>query len=290
MQTNLLEQKNKNIRKTWLMMAIVTFVVLVLGYVLSTRFQNPMIFNGFILFSIVQNVVSFWFADKIALASSGAKSITREESPMLYRVADKIAAQKNMPTPPLYIIHDDAPNAFATGRNEKHAAIAVTSGLLSILTEDELEGVFAHEFGHIENRDILVGTVAGIMIGFIIMILHMFARSGGRGNSDRGNSISFVFIILVSILAPIFGQLIQLAISRKREFLADATGALTTGHPENLASALQKISNHAQPMQRINQETSHLFIANPYGGIKTLFMSHPPVEERIKALLGSNQS
>jgi heat shock protein HtpX len=195
-----------------------------------------------------------------------------------------------MPTPPLYIIHDDAPNAFATGRNEKHAAIAVTSGLLSILTEDELEGVFAHEFGHIENRDILVGTVAGIMIGFIIMILHMFARSGGRGNSDRGNSISFVFIILVSILAPIFGQLIQLAISRKREFLADATGALTTGHPENLASALQKISNHAQPMQRINQETSHLFIANPYGGIKTLFMSHPPVEERIKALLGSNQS
>ena len=290
MENNLIEQKNKNIRKTWFLMALVTCIVLVLGYFLSTQFQNPMIFNGFLIFSLVQNVVSFWFSDKIALSASGAQSVTREEAPILYRVAERVAQKSGVKLPRLYMIHDDAPNAFATGRNENNAAVAVTSGLMELLSENELEGVLAHEFGHIENRDILVGTVAGIMIGFIIMILHMFARSGSRGNSDRGNSISFVFIILVSILAPIFGQLIQLAISRKREFLADATGALTTGHPENLASALQKISNHAQPMQRINQETSHLFIANPYGGIKTLFMSHPPVEERIKALLGSNQS
>ncbi len=286
MHTNLVQQKQKNIRKTWLIMGLVTFIVLILGYFLSTQFQNPMIFNGFIVFSIVQNIISFYFSDKIALASSGAKSVTREEAPMLYRVAERVAQKSGVKLPRLYMIHDDAPNAFATGRNENNAAIAVTTGLMDILTEDELEGVLAHEFGHIQNRDILVGTVLGIMIGFIMMILHSFARFGGNRDTDRGGGISLVFIVLVSILAPLFGQLIQLAISRKREFLADATGAMTTGAPQNLASALQKISNHAQPLRQVSQETSHLFIANPYGIAKTLFMSHPPVEARIKALLG----
>lgn len=290
MNNNLTEQKEKNIRKTWFLMLFVTALLVLVGTYLSKRFNNPLILYGFLLFSFVQNIVSFWFSDKIALRSAGARAVTKEEEPMLYRVAERVALKNKMKVPRIYVIDDSAPNAFATGRNEDNAAIAATKGILDILTEEELEGVIAHEFGHIKNRDILISTVAGILIGFIVMILSTLSHTSTRSNDDNGvGNFGIIFGMLSMVLAPLFAQLIQLSISRKREFLADATGALTTGHPEDLASALQKISANAAPLRNVSPETSHLFIANPYGKLKNLFMSHPPVEERIAALLGKNK-
>jgi heat shock protein HtpX len=202
--------------------------------------------------------------------------------------------------PKLYIIEDPSPNAFATGRNKEHAVVAVTTGLMQILDKNEIEGVIAHELSHIENRDILLSTVVVVLVGFISIITNMFMRSmffsarggqasglGGRDN-DRGGGILMLVGIILSILAPIFAMLIQLAISRKREFLADASGALLTRYPEGLANALTKISKYSQPMKYANNATAHLFISNPFGGkkVSNLFSTHPPVEQRVKALLG----
>lgn len=294
MNSNLLEQKRKNELKTWLLMALVTGILLLLGTFFARQFNNPMIFNGFLIFALVQNLISFWFSDKLALSASGAKPADRQAYPKLYEIVERIALKTSTKVPRVYIINDPAPNAFATGRNQNNAAIAVTTGILEILSDDELEGVLAHEFGHIQNKDILVNTVAGVLIGFIVMILNSMGHLGmGRssdGEDNRGAGLMIVFAILAAFLAPLFGQLIQLAISRKREFLADATGALTTNHPEHLAKALQKISDHSQPMRQINPSTSHLFIANPAGKLKSLFMSHPPVQERIDALLGRQKN
>lgn len=284
MQTHLLQQKRNNVFKTWFLMIFITVLLVLVGSLLADRFQNPSILNGFMIFAMIQNIVAFWFSDKIALASNNAKPLDRAQYPVFQRVAERIAQKTNMPLPRLYVIHDGAPNAFATGRNQKHAAIAATTGILELLSEEELEGVIAHEFGHIQNKDILINTVAGVLIGFILMMLHTLAYSQNR-NEEGGTGRALVLGLIVSLLGPIVAQLIQLAISRKREFLADATGALTTNHPEHLASALQKISAYARPMKHVDPATSHLFIANPSGKIKTLFMSHPPVEERVKALL-----
>jgi heat shock protein HtpX len=194
--------------------------------------------------------------------------------------------------PRLYIIDDASPNAFATGRNKEHAVVAVTTGLLQVLDKNEIEGVIAHELSHIGNRDILLSTVVVVLVGFISIITDIFLRSmfwgGGRRDDKEGGGIMMLIGIVLSILAPIFAVLIQLAISRKREFLADASGALITRYPEGLANALIKISKYSQPMKYANNSTAHLFISNPFGGkkISNLFSTHPPVEERVKALLG----
>jgi len=196
--------------------------------------------------------------------------------------------------PKVYVIDDPAPNAFATGRDKNHSAVAVTTGLLGMMQRSELEGVIAHELSHIGNKDILLQTIVVVLVGFVTLLADFFIRStfwsGGRDRDDRAGGIALLVGIILSILAPLFAQLIQLAISRKREFLADASGALLTRYPEGLASALEKISGYGGGMKTANRATAHLFIANPFGpaGFKgkaaTLFMSHPPVEQRIQAL------
>lgn len=265
-------------------MLVVGLGIIALGWFLGGVFNNSNIATGFFLFSIVQSLVAFWFSDKIAIATSGAVPADEQEHAMLFRVVRKVKDMTGLPMPKVYVIDDPAPNAFATGRNENNAAVAATTGILRLLTEEELEGVIAHEFGHIQNRDILVNTIVVVLVGFLSLLARMVAFGGGSSDDNRGGNAALGIVGM--LVAPLVGMLIQLAISRKREFLADATGALTTHHPEHLARALEKISSASRPMINANQATAHLFIANPFGNLGSLFMTHPPVEERVKALLG----
>ena len=274
-------------------------VVLVgIGWIFSYVYNDPIILIVFAVISIVMNIVAYWFSDSIALSSAGAVEATGPEYLGLRRVVENLAITAGLPSPRVYVISDPAPNAFATGRNAKHAAIAVTTGLLGMMTKTELEGVIAHEMSHIGNDDILISTVVVVLVGIISIASNFFLRSmmwgggRGRGSSDRegGNMIFIVLGIVGMILAPIVATLIQLAISRKREFLADASGALLTRYPEGLASALGKIAAYEHPMLHPSAATAHLFISNPFGpaqaSLTKLFMTHPPIEERIEKLLG----
>jgi heat shock protein HtpX len=242
------------------------------------------------------NIFSYWYSDRIVLTMSKAKEAKREEYTDLYRVVENLAITAGLPLPRIYIIEDNSPNAFATGRNKDHAVIAVTTGLLQILDKNELSGVIAHELAHIGNRDILIQTIVVVLVGFVSILANIFLRSGGLGgnrkNSGKGGGIFAIIGIIFIVLSPIFAKLIQLAISRKREFLADASSALLTRYPEGLASALQKISVANIPMQNANKATAHLFISSPFAGVKSfsnIFSTHPPTQDRIRALLG-NQS
>ncbi len=288
---HLMAQQSKNIRRTWVLIAVFCIVIIGLGELFAEQYGNPTILYGFIAFSLVMNITSYWFADKIALKSAGAIPADKATHQALIASVDRIATMMQMTSPRVYTILDEAPNAFATGRNEAHAAIAVTTGLLAILTPEELDGVLAHELSHIKNRDILIGTVAVVLAGFIAIFANVFLRMRffGRGN-NRSNGFIAIIGLLAAIITPIAASLIQLAISRKREFLADASGALCTHHPEHLASALQKIAVHNAPLAHANTATAHLYIVNPFGkgsaSLRTLFATHPPVEERIKVLLG----
>ena len=287
-------QQSKNVSRTWLLMSLFFVIVIVIGFFFAQYYNNSNILYFFVIFAIIMNFVSYWYSDKIALSVSKARQIQKVENPDLWNIVENLSITAGLPMPRIYIIDDPAPNAFATGRNKEHAVVAVTTGLMQILNKTELEGVIAHELSHIGNRDILLSTVVVVLAGFISLIANMFLRSmfwgGGRRDSDReGGGIMILVGIVLSILAPIVATLIQLAISRKREFLADASGALLTRYPEGLASALEKISKYSQPMATANNATAHLFIANPFGPgkkISNLFSTHPPVEERIKALLG----
>lgn len=290
--------QDKNIRKTWLLMALFFGIVIALGWVFSYVYESPGILYFAVVFSVLMNVVGYWYSDKIVLSMYRAGQITnREQSPMLWNIVENLAITAGLPMPKLYIIPDSQPNAFATGRDKKHAAVAVTSGLLQILNQTELEGVIAHELSHIGNRDMLVSTIAVVLVGFVTLLSDFFLRArlfGLSGGNREGGGNARVVIMLIgialAILSPIIATLIRLAISRKREFLADASGALLTRYPEGLASALEKIAEHSRtPMSRANNATAHLFISNPFGakaasGLGKLFMTHPPVEERIKAL------
>lgn len=279
---------------------MVAFLVLIigLGYFLSAFYGAPEILYLAVVLSLVMNVGGYWFSDKIVLSVSGARAVTREQSLELWNVVENLSITAGLPMPRLYVIDDPAPNAFATGRNKEHAAVAVTSGLLGMLDRSELEGVIAHELSHIGNRDILIATVIVVLAGLVSLMTDFFFRFGmfgGHGRREGGGRVegilALIGIVLV-LLAPIIATLIQLAISRKREFLADASGALLTRYPEGLASALRKISGYSQPMQKAHNATAHLFIANPFGGkakvgfLRKLFNTHPPMEERIEALLG----
>lgn len=272
-------------------------VVIAIGWALSYYFNSPGILFFAVVFSITTNIWAYWQSDKVAIAMAGAKPAPDAQYPELHNIVENLAITAGLPKPKLYIINDPAPNAFATGRNKEHAAVAVTTGLLSMMDRSELEGVLAHELSHIGNRDILVSTIAVVLVGFVTLASDFFLRStmfggGGRDNDNKGNPLLAILAVVLIVLAPIVATLLQLAISRKREFLADASGALLTRYPEGLAGALQKIGGYAAPMKRANNATAHLFISNPFGpGAKTsalakLFMTHPPVEERIKALLG----
>ena len=273
------------------------FLVLIigLGWFFGYALNEPIILYVAVVFALVMNVVSYWYSDKIAIALAGAKPADENEYRELHRLVENLSITAGLPKPKVYVINDNAPNAFATGRNPEHAVVAVTAGLLQILEKTELEGVISHELSHIGNRDILVSTVAVVLAGFIAILSNFFLRfsfHGGRG-SGRGGGQARAILMLVgvtlAILAPIAATLMQLAISRKREFLADASGALLTRYPEGLARALEKISVHSSPLARANTATAHLFIANPFGVkprgfVTNLFQTHPPIEERIKAL------
>ena len=242
----------------------------------------------FLLFAIVMNGVAYWFSDRIALASARAREVTPQEAPMLYRLADRLAVQYGVPRPKVYVSPDPSPNAFATGRNPHHAAICVNQGLLQILDEEELYGVLAHEFGHVKNRDILISSVVAVIAGTITTIAQVGLWFGG-GRDDRQQSpLGGVVALLMLILAPIAALLIQLAISRSREYQADRTGAEVSGDPLALASALRKLERATQvvPSQTASPAFAHLYIVNPLHGqsFAGLFSTHPPIEDRIRRL------
>lgn len=285
----------QNTRKTWLLMAVVLIVVIALGWFFSYYFQNVNILYGFAIFAIVLQISSYWYSDKVVIKLSGAKPAKREEYFDLYTVVENLSITAGLPMPKVYVIDDPAPNAFATGRDKKHAVVCATTGLLSILDRSELEGVMAHELSHIGNRDMLVSTTVVVLVGFISIVSDMFVRSalwGGmrqRDDNSKAGSIVMVIGLVLAILAPFIGLLMQLAISRKREFLADASGALLTRYPEGLANALQKIQASARPLKRQSSAIAHIYLSDPTAGkkgLRKLFMTHPPTEDRVRALLG----
>lgn len=283
-----------NVRKTWMLMSIFFVMVIAIGFVFARIYDNASILFFFVVFSVVMNIVSYWYSDKIALSIAGAHLATRAQYFDFYTIVENLAITAGLPMPKIYVIEDPSPNAFATGRNKEHAVVAVTTGLLSIMNKTELEGVIAHEMSHIGNRDMLVSTVAVVLVGFISIVSDMMIRSsifGGRRDDREGGSGIFMIIgIVLSILAPIAATLIQLAISRKREYLADASGSLLTRYPEGLASALEKINQYGRPMQKQSTAIAHLYIANPLGSgqfakkVGNLFSTHPPIENRVKRL------
>ncbi len=279
-------------------MTIFFVVVIAFGWFFSVYYGNPNILYVFVVFSILMNIFSYWFSDKIVLKLAGAKPATRAEYFDLYTSVENLAITAGLPMPKVYVVEDDAPNAFATGRDKNHAVVCATTGLLKILDKTELEGVLAHELSHIGNRDMLLSTVVVVLVGFISILADVFRRNlffSGMGRSrDSENNAGGILVligIILSILAPIFALLIQLAISRKREFLADASGALLTRYPEGLANALRKIGAYSAPLKHQSSVIAHLYISDPKGGglgkkIGGLFATHPPIEERIKALIG----
>lgn len=289
---SLYTHQSENISKTWLLMLGFLGGIIGLGYFISQVYGNPVILYGFIGFSLMMNITSFWFADKIALSSAHAIPADENQYRELHRIVENLAITAGLPKPRVYIINDPAMNAFATGRNKNNAAIAFTTGILQELDRSELEGVAAHELSHIGNRDILISTIAVVLVGFISIATDFFTRSMMFGGSDReeGNNGGLLIIvgIALSILAPLVATIMQLAISRKRESLADVSGALLTRYPEGLASALRKIDAQSRPMQHASNATAHLYISNPFGKqlgfIQKLFMTHPPVSERIETL------
>src|SRR5216117_3593209 len=275
-----------NTTKTIVLMVGLTVLLIFVGGALAGR-QGIMI--AFI-FAMAMNLFSYWFSHKIVLRMYDAREVTEAESPVLWGVTHDLALKMNMPMPKVYIIPSDAPNAFATGRNPNHAAVAATEGILRLLTREELEGVMAHELGHVRNRDILIGTIAATIAGAISMLAHIaqwaMIFGGGRrdDNEGRGGMIGAIAMI---ILAPIAAALIQMAISRSREYEADATGARVCGNPLWLANALRKLHSSSQQVPlNANPATAHMFIVNPLrgGGMMSLFSTHPPMEERIARL------
>ncbi|MEX0910077.1 MAG: M48 family metallopeptidase [Candidatus Paceibacterota bacterium] len=281
-----------------------TFLIVVIGigWAFSSIFDNQIILYGAVIFSIVMNIASYWFSDKIVLRMSGAHKATRAQYFDLWNAVENLSITAGLPMPEVYVMDDPSPNAFATGRNEKNSVVAVTTGLLTMLDKSELEGVIAHELAHIKHKDILLQTVVVVLVGFVTLLSDFFLRLSfyGGGNSDRGGQsriIGLVLGLVLALLAPVIATLLKLAISRKREFMADAGGALITRYPEGLARALKKISSYGGKFKKANHATAHMFIINPFGSgqkarsfMNRLFSTHPPTEERIKALLGTSQN
>lgn len=243
-------------------------------------------------FTVVYALISYYFSDKVALIASGAKAVTKAEAPELYNIVENLCIANGQPTPAIYIMHDDSPNAFATGRDPEHASVAFTTGLLRILNKQELEGVAAHELSHVKNYDIRVMTIVVVLVGAVMLLSDILLRSSFGGNKKEAGTILLVIGLALAILSPFLAEIIKLAVSRQREYLADASGALLTRYPEGLASALQKISASNRPLKKANHATAHLFISSPFGAkaggkaswFSKLFATHPPVEDRIARL------
>ena len=300
MAQNIYEYESSNVHRTWLMFAVFFVVVVAIGYVFSQAYGDPSFVVFAAIFSIIYSFISYYSSASIALSLARAQEITKNDNPTVWNLVENLCIADGLPMPRLYITPELQINAFATGRDKDHAAVAVTAGALQRLSKTELEGVIAHELSHVKNRDILVSTVAAILAGIISLIADVFLRSifwrggggfgGGRGRgNNEAQEVFFIFAIVLSILAPIGTMLIQLAISRRREALADASGVLLTRYPEGLISALQKIAADDVPMRTAKDSTAHLWIDNPFKGSSVswwhrLFMTHPPIEDRIAAL------
>ncbi|QQG42474.1 MAG: M48 family metallopeptidase [Candidatus Giovannonibacteria bacterium] len=284
--------RDSNIRKTFALFGVFLLAVIGLGWIFSQIYGNVSILFFAVIFSSAMSVISYWYSDKIVLMMTRARALQKKDAPELYNIVENLTITAGLPMPRLYLVEDRSPNAFATGRDPKHAIVAVTSGILDVLDRAELEGVLAHELSHIGNRDMLLNTAAVILAGFISLLADFFMRSlwwGSFRNRDdnRAGGILVLIGVALLILAPIAATLMQLAISRKREFLADASGALLTRYPEGLARALEKISKAPASVTNATPTMAHLWFADPFRkkyGITKLFMTHPPVEERIRAL------
>lgn len=295
---SLYEQRASNLRRTWALVAFFLVLVIGVGYAAAWYWGNSLILYIAVGLAVATNFYAYWASDTLVLSMNRARPASREEFFDFYTVTENLAITAGLPMPKLYVIDDPAPNAFATGRSEKRAVVCATTGLLSLMSRTELEGVIGHELSHIKNRDILLMTIAVVLAGFLAILANIFLRMsffGGGRRDDRGNggAILLVLAVVGIILAPIAAQLIQLAISRRREYLADESGALLTRYPEGLASALAKIGSYQAPMRHPNLATAHLFIGDPFGAhpsgsgwIERLFSTHPPIQERINRLLG----
>lgn len=278
-------------------------LIILIGFVLAYIYGNPNILYIAIIISLLMNIFAYWFSDKMVLSMANAKRIeSKDDYPDLWNIVENLSITAGLPMPKLYIIDDPAPNAFATGRNQEHGVVAVTTGILPLLNKSELEGVIAHELSHIGNRDMLVNTVVVVFAGLLSIIADFALRMSmfGGGDGEKKNPIFFILGIVAIVLAPIAATIIKLAVSREREYLADASGALLTRYPEGLASALQKISGFHQPMRVQKNAIAHLFISDPKGyndaselredekvsWFAKLFMTHPPMQDRVNRLLG----
>ncbi|OGC22339.1 zinc metalloprotease HtpX [candidate division WOR-1 bacterium RIFOXYB2_FULL_42_35] len=298
---NVYDQIASNKRRTWVFLVGFVFILAAIGYVIGLAMDmgfGPLFIAGVV--AIVMSIGSYYYSDKLVLAISGAKEVQFEENKELYRIVENLCIGAGLPRPKIYIINDSAPNAFATGRDPQHAVVAMTTGLLDKLDRSELEGVIAHELSHIRNFDIRLMTIVSILAGTILILSDFFIRwswwgGGRRRSSEKGSQIQMVMFVLaisLAILAPIFAQIIKLAISRKREYLADASAALITRYPEGLAKALEKISADPKPVEHAGRATAHLYIASPLKDDKAekhswfsgLFDTHPPIADRVKAL------
>ncbi|NIP33042.1 M48 family metalloprotease [Candidatus Saccharibacteria bacterium] len=289
------KQIDSNKRRTVILMVLFVILVLLLGWVFGE-------YTGYgywglifaLIISLVMTLFSYYKGDKVALWSAGAKPIVKEDNPYVFRMVENLCITAGLPMPKIYVINDPAPNAFATGRDPEHAAIALTSGIIEKLENEELEGVIAHELSHIKNYDIRLMMVVAVMVGIIVLISNWIFRIrgiGGRRSKGGGQIVAIIMIIgiVLALLSPLIAELIKMAVSRKREYLADASGALLTRYPAGLANALEKISAYKEPMRRANNGTAHLFISNPFAeragrGLAHMFSTHPPVDDRIAKL------
>ena len=300
MKNDLYAQRASNIRRTWALVAGFLAMAIAVGYAFSWYYQDSSILYFAVIAAIATNFYAFWASDKLVLSLNHARPATREEFFDFYTVTENLCITAGLPMPKLYVIDDPAPNAFATGRDEKHAVVCATTGLLALMTRSELEGVIGHELSHVKNRDILLMTVTVVLAGFVAILANLFLRlsfwGAGRRDDRNDNALLMILAVIGIILAPLAAKLIELAVSRRREYLADASSALLTRYPDGLASALRKIGGYAAPMRSANLATAHLFIGDPFGAkegggtsgwVERLFSTHPPIEDRVKALMGS---
>jgi heat shock protein HtpX len=289
----------KNKRNSVILIGVFLLVIIALGYTFSQIYGNPGILVFAVLFSSISAIISYYFSDSITLAMSNAVEVDSKTAPQLWQVVENLTITAGLPMPRVYVIEDTAINAFATGRNPKHAVVCATTGCLDRLNKTELEGVIAHELSHVGNYDIRFMTLVVVLVGIITLLgdwLLRFSFFGGRKNDDKeGGNVLAIAGIILALLSPIIATLIQLAVSRQREFLADSSGALLTRYPEGLASALEKIASDQEPLEVANKATAHLYIANPLknqkdgvGWFSKMFNTHPPIEERIKRLREMN--
>lgn len=288
--------KESNIRKTWFYLTLFLILIIGLGWLISYLLDSYFILVIAVVYSIAVSFIGYWYSDKIVLKMSHAKEIEKKDNPELYRLVENLCITAGLPLPKIYIINSAQPNAFAAGRDPEHAVVAVTTGLLEKLERTELEGVIAHELSHIGNRDALLQTIIVVLVGVVVIMTDLFFRisfyGGGSKDKDKGQSFIVIIALILAVLAPVLATIIKLAISRKREYLADSTGALLTRYPEGLARALEKISSDSHDLKVANNSTAHLYTASPIKGkrgksfFSKMFSTHPPAEERIKRLRG----